>query len=122
MPQRRRATLPLPAALPITATSHTEQTMLDGIRVASQSIFGRIFMAIIMLVIVTSFAIFGIGDIFRGFGAGKVAEVGSTEISAEALRFAYQSDLQAVAAPVAARRHQRRGAVAWRGQPGRLHA
>ena len=68
--------------------------MLDGIRVASQSIFGRIFMGMIMLVIVASFAIFGVGDIFRGFNAGKVAEVGGHRGDVEALRFAYQTDLQ----------------------------
>lgn len=68
--------------------------MLDGIRAASQSFLGRAFLALIMGVIVFSFAIFGIGDIFRGFGAGKIAEVGSTEITAESYRFAYQTELQ----------------------------
>lgn len=68
--------------------------MLDGIRAASQSFLGRVFLALVMGVIVFSFAIFGIGDIFKGFGAGKIAEVGSSEVTSEAYRFAYQSELQ----------------------------
>lgn len=68
--------------------------MLDGIRAASQSVFGRALLALLMALIVVSFAVFGIGDIFRGFNAGKVAEVGTTEISAEAYRSAYQQELQ----------------------------
>ncbi len=68
--------------------------MLDGIRVASQSLIGRALLAVLMALIVFSFAIFGIGDIFRGFGAGKIAQVGSAEISSEEFRFAYQTDLQ----------------------------
>ena len=51
-------------------------------------------MAIVMGFIVVSFAIWGIGDIFRGFGAGKLAKVGSTEISDGTYRYAYQNELQ----------------------------
>ncbi|MDE2363862.1 MAG: SurA N-terminal domain-containing protein [Hyphomicrobiales bacterium] len=68
--------------------------MLDGMRAASQNWMGRLLMAVVMGVIVVSFAIWGIGDIFRGFGAGKLGVVGSTEISSEAYRFAYQNELQ----------------------------
>ena len=68
--------------------------MLDGIRAASQSFIGRALLAVLMAVIVFSFAIFGIGDIFRGFGAGKVADVGGSDITAEQVRFTYQSELQ----------------------------
>lgn len=68
--------------------------MLDGIRVASKSLVGRALLAVLMGLIVFSFAIFGIGDIFRGFGAGQIAKVGSTEINAEQFRFAYQNELQ----------------------------
>lgn len=68
--------------------------MLDGMRAASQNWLGRTLMAVVMGVIVVSFAIWGIGDIFRGFGQGKLGVVGSTEISAEAYRYAYQTELQ----------------------------
>ena len=69
-------------------------TLLDGLRTASQSWFGKAIMTIVFGVIIVSFAIWGIGDIFRGFGQGKLGTVGSTEISSEAYRFAYQSELQ----------------------------
>lgn len=68
--------------------------MLDGMRAASKNWMGRLLMAVVMGVIVVSFAIWGIGDIFRGFGAGALGTVGSTEISKEAMRFAYQNELQ----------------------------
>ena len=68
--------------------------MLDGLRTASKSWFGKAIMTIVFGVIIVSFAIWGIGDIFRGFGQGKLGAVGTTEISAEAYRFAYQSELQ----------------------------
>lgn len=68
--------------------------MLDGLRTASQSILGKALMTLVFGVIIISFAIWGIGDIFRGFGQGKLGVVGSTEISSEALRYAYQTELQ----------------------------
>ncbi len=63
-------------------------------RAASKNWMGRLLMAVVMGVIVVSFAIWGIGDIFRGFGAGALGTVGSTEISKETMRFAYQNELQ----------------------------
>ncbi|MFO1167755.1 MAG: SurA N-terminal domain-containing protein [Rhodoblastus sp.] len=68
--------------------------MLDGLRTASKSWLGKAIMTIVFGVIIVSFAIWGIGDIFRGFGQGKLGTVGSTEISSEAYRYAYQAELQ----------------------------
>ena len=68
--------------------------MLEGMRKASQGWVGRIFMALIMGFISLSFAIWGVGDIFRGIGTAKVAEVGETDIPTEAFRNAYQTQLQ----------------------------
>jgi peptidyl-prolyl cis-trans isomerase D len=68
--------------------------LLDGMRAASKNWLGRSLMALVMGVIVVSFAIWGIGDIFRGFGEGKLGSVGSTEISRETFRYAYQNELQ----------------------------
>ncbi|MCB1539394.1 MAG: SurA N-terminal domain-containing protein [Rhodoblastus sp.] len=68
--------------------------MLDGLRTASKSWFGKAIMTIVFGVIIVSFAIWGIGDIFRGFGQGKLGTVGSVEISSEAYRYAYQTELQ----------------------------
>jgi len=70
--------------------------MLEGMRKVSQGWAGRIFMGLIMLFISLSFVVWGVGDIFRGFGAGKVAQVGEAEISTEAFRTAYQTQLQAL--------------------------
>ena len=53
-------------------------------------------MAGVMGVLVISFAIWGIGDIFRGFGLNSVAKVGGTEISIEQFRQFYNDRLQQV--------------------------
>jgi len=47
-----------------------------------------------MGLIILSFAIWGIGDIFRGFGANNLAQVGSIEIGTDTFRNAYQTELQ----------------------------
>ena len=68
--------------------------MLDGLRTASKSWIGKAIMTVVFGVIIVSFAIWGIGDIFRGFGQGKLGTVGSVELSSENYRYAYQSELQ----------------------------
>ena len=68
--------------------------MLRGIHKASSTWLGKALMAVIMGFLVISFAIWGIGDIFRGFGRSAVAAVGSTEISIEQFRQFYNERLQ----------------------------
>jgi peptidyl-prolyl cis-trans isomerase D len=51
-------------------------------------------MAVVMGIIAISFAIWGIGDIFRGFGRNAVATIGGTEISIEQFRQFYNDRLQ----------------------------
>ncbi|MEI7804483.1 MAG: SurA N-terminal domain-containing protein [Hyphomicrobiales bacterium] len=68
--------------------------MLRGIHKASSTWLGRIVLAVIMGLIVVSFAIWGIGDIFRGFGLSTVATIGRTEISIEQFRNYYNERLQ----------------------------
>ena len=51
-------------------------------------------MAVVMGVLIVSFGIWGIADIFRGFGQSTLAKVGSTEISAEQFRQIYTDRLQ----------------------------
>ena len=51
-------------------------------------------MAVVFGILIVSFAIWGIGDIFRGAARTTVATVGKTEISAETFRAAYQNELQ----------------------------
>jgi peptidyl-prolyl cis-trans isomerase D len=68
--------------------------MLRGIHKASSTWLGKAVMAAVMGVIAVSFAIWGIGDIFRGFGRNAVAMVGGTEISIEQFRQFYNDRLQ----------------------------
>ena len=50
--------------------------------------------------IAISFGIWGIGDIFRGFGQSTVAKVGGTEIRIDQFRQIYQDRLQAISRQV----------------------
>jgi len=70
--------------------------MLRGIHKASSTWLGKTVMAVIMGGLIVSFAIWGIGDIFRGFGANSVAKVGGTEISVEQFRQFYVDQLQQI--------------------------
>jgi peptidyl-prolyl cis-trans isomerase D len=68
--------------------------MLRGIHKASSTWLGRGVMAVVMGGLVVSFAIWGIGDIFRGFGANSVVKVGSAEISIPQFQQYYTDKLQ----------------------------
>ncbi len=68
--------------------------MLRGIRKASSNWLGKLVMAVVVGVLVVSFAIWGIGDIFRGFGRSTVAKIGNTEITVEQFRMLYNERLQ----------------------------
>jgi peptidyl-prolyl cis-trans isomerase D len=68
--------------------------MLRGIHKASSTWLGKAVMAVVMGIIAVSFAIWGIGDIFRGFGRNAVATIGGTEISIEQFRQFYNDRLQ----------------------------
>src|ERR1700730_10779405 len=68
--------------------------MLRGLRKASSNWLGETIMAVVMGVLIVSFGIWGIADIFRGFGQSTLAKVGGTEISAEQFRQIYMDKLQ----------------------------
>jgi len=68
--------------------------MLRGIHKASSTWLGKALMAAVMGFLVISFAIWGIGDIFRGFTRNEVATIGDTEISIEQFRQYYNDRLQ----------------------------
>src|SRR5260221_7618754 len=68
--------------------------MLRGIHKASSTWLGKALMATVMGFLVISFAIWGIGAIFRGFGKNAVATIGGTEISIEQFRQFYSERLQ----------------------------
>lgn len=68
--------------------------MLRGIQKATSTWVGKAVMGVIMGGLIISFAIWGIGDIFRGFGQNSVAKIGGTEISIEQFRTYYTDKLQ----------------------------
>src|SRR4029450_2878803 len=68
--------------------------MLRGLRKASSNWLGKAVMAAVVGFLVISFAIWGIGDIFRGFGRSTVAKIGRTEITVEQFRTLYNDRLQ----------------------------
>ena len=70
--------------------------MLRGIRKASENWIGRTIMGAVMMVLVGSFAIWGINDIFSGFGRSTLAKVGGVEIPVERFRQTYQDRLQQI--------------------------
>jgi len=53
-------------------------------------------MALVMGVLIVSFAVWGIADIFRGFGQSTVAKIGHTEISVGQFRELYTEKLQQI--------------------------
>ena len=53
-------------------------------------------MTVVMGVLIISFGVWGIGDIFRGFGQSTLAKIGKTEISIEQFRQLYTDRLQQI--------------------------
>jgi peptidyl-prolyl cis-trans isomerase D len=70
--------------------------MLRGIRNASSNWLGKIVMGVVMGVLILSFAVWGIADIFKGAGQSTVAKIGKTEISIEQFRTLYTERLQQI--------------------------
>lgn len=68
--------------------------MMHRIRMAGQSFLGKLIITIMFGFLILSFAIWGIGDIFQGYGRNSVAKVGKTEIGLEQMRVAYQNEVQ----------------------------
>jgi peptidyl-prolyl cis-trans isomerase D len=67
-----------------------QKHMLEALRKSSGGFVAKVFIGLLVL----SFAIWGIGDIFRGISARDVAEVGSVKIDTETFRQLYQDRLQ----------------------------
>src|ERR1700688_3390533 len=70
--------------------------MLRGMRKASSNWLGKIIMATVMGVLIISLGVWGIADIFRGFGKSTLAKVGHTKISTEQFRQLYTDRLQQI--------------------------
>src|SRR5262249_27551880 len=77
-------------------SNHDPVAMLRGLRKASSSALGKGIMGGVVGFLVLAFAIWGIGDIFRGYGRSSVAKIGSTEIPIEQFRQAYNDRLQQI--------------------------
>src|SRR5277367_4255416 len=70
--------------------------MLRGMRKASSNWLGKIIMATVMGVLIISFGVWGIADIFRGFGQSTLAKVGHIEISTVEFHQIYTDRLQQI--------------------------
>src|SRR5580698_3296828 len=70
--------------------------MLRGMRKASSNWIGKTIMAVVMGVLIISFGVWGIADIFKGFGQSTLAKIGHTEISTEQFRQLYTDKLQQI--------------------------
>jgi peptidyl-prolyl cis-trans isomerase D len=68
--------------------------MLKGFRKAGESWVGKSVITVMFGMLIMSFAVWGIGDIFRQSGPSYAAQVGSTKITPDAVRTAYQTELQ----------------------------
>ncbi len=67
--------------------------MLRGIRKASENWLGRTVMGVVMAVLAGSFAVWGINDIFNGFGRSTLAKIGNVEIGIAGFQQAYRDHL-----------------------------
>jgi peptidyl-prolyl cis-trans isomerase D len=65
-------------------------------RKASSNWLGKTIMAVVMGVLIISFGVWGIADIFKGFGQSTLATVGHTEISINEFRQLYTDKLQQI--------------------------
>ena len=64
--------------------------MLDALRRGAQSLLAKVLFGILII----SFGVFwNIDDVFRGFGRGSIAKVGSTEISLPEFQRAFQNEI-----------------------------
>ena len=65
--------------------------MLGSVRKLSVSPLGRLVTGALMLLLIGSFAIWGVGDVFSGLTSNKVAEVGSSSITVSQLQTEFQN-------------------------------
>ena len=68
--------------------------MLENIRKASEGVVGKSIMTVLMGLIIVSFAIWGVGDMFGGSVSNKAAKVGDQVITSEQFRAAFERQKQ----------------------------
>ena len=66
--------------------------MLESLRLGARTWVAKILFALLVF----SFAIWGVADVFTGYGRGSIASVGSTEIPVEDFQRTYQNELDRV--------------------------
>ena len=65
-------------------------------RKASSNWLGKTVMSVLFGVLIISFGVWGIADIFKGFGQSSLAKIGNTEISTEQFRNLFTDRLQQI--------------------------
>ncbi len=66
--------------------------MLDAMRRGAVNWLAKILLGLLIV----AFAIWGVADVFRGYGRGTLARIGKTEISVEEYRQAYNEEVAAI--------------------------
>ena len=66
--------------------------MLEAMRRGAQSWVAKVLFGIL----VASFAMWGVADVFRGAGRGSLASIGATQISSEEFQREFQRELERV--------------------------
>jgi peptidyl-prolyl cis-trans isomerase D len=66
--------------------------MLDAMRRGALNFVAKILLGLLIV----AFAVWGVADVFRNYGRGTLARIGSTEISVEEYRQAYQDELSSI--------------------------
>ena len=74
--------------------------MLDAMRRGALNWLSKILLALL----VVAFAVWGVADVFRGYGRGTLARIGNTEISVDEYRQAYQEELASIQRRMGGRR------------------
>ncbi len=65
-------------------------------RKASSNWLGKTVMSVLFGVLIISFGVWGIADIFKGFGQSSLAKIGSTEITTEQFRNLFTDKVQQI--------------------------
>ncbi|MGY6569570.1 MAG: SurA N-terminal domain-containing protein [Salinarimonas sp.] len=68
--------------------------MLRNMRNVGRTWIGKVVAGVLFTLLILSFAVWGIGDIFRGGASTTIARVGETEITAEMARQTYQDQVR----------------------------
>jgi peptidyl-prolyl cis-trans isomerase D len=74
--------------------------MLDAMRRGAVNWLAKILLGLLIV----AFALWGVADVFRGYGRGTLARLGNTEISVEEYRQAYQEEMASITRRLGGRR------------------